>query len=80
MALTQQDKNEIANIAKKEIKTFLDTTQAHTIIMKMLQKELGNKKVDEAMVDVATKVIIELYKTLWSRKEFWASALKSVRP
>ncbi len=80
MALTQQDKNEISNIAKKEIKDFLNTTQAHTIVMKIIQKEMGNKKIDDAMVDIATKVVIELYRTLWQRKDFWASALKSVRP
>lgn len=79
MALTTQDKTEIANIAKKEINTFLDTSKAHTIVVKMIQKELGNKKIDEAIVDLATKVVVELYKTLWQRKEFWASALKNVK-
>jgi len=79
MALTTQDKTDITNIAKKEIKTFLDTTQAHTIVVKMIQKELGNKKIDDAIVDLATKVVVELYKTLWQRKEFWASALKNVK-
>jgi len=80
MALNTQDKKEIENIARKEIKTFLDTTQAHTMVLKMIQKELGNKKIDDAMVDVATKVVVELFKTLWQRKSFWESALKNVRP
>jgi len=80
MALNSQDKKEIENIARKEIKTFLDTTQAHTMVLKAIQKELGNKKIDDAMVDIATKVVVELFKTLWQRKSFWESALKNVRP
>jgi len=79
MALTGQDKSEIQRIAKKEIKSFLDTTDAHRLVMKIIQKELGNKKIDAAMVQMATKVTIELYRTLWQRKDFWASALKNVR-
>jgi len=80
MALNAQDKRDIENIARKEIKSFLDTTQAHTTVLKMVQKELGNKKVDDAMVDIATKVVVELFKTLWQRKSFWESALKNIRP
>ena len=36
MALTDQDKREIENITKKEIKSFMDTTQAHKIVVKMI--------------------------------------------
>lgn len=79
MAISSQDKAEIERIAKKEIKDFLESTQAHTIVMKIIQKELGNKKIDEKMVELATKVVVELYRTLWQRKDFWASSLKSVR-
>ena len=44
MALTSQDKKEIEKIVQKELKTFLDTTQAHNIVIKVIQKELGTKK------------------------------------
>jgi seryl-tRNA(Sec) selenium transferase len=79
MALTGEDKKEIEKIAKREIKDFLETTQAHNIVIKIIKKELGNKTIDEKIVDLATKVVVELFKTLWSRKSFWESALKSVR-
>ena len=79
MALTAQDKKEIEKIVQKEIKTFLETTQAHNIVIKIIQKELGNKKIDDKIVDLSTKVVVELFKTLWQRKGFWESALKSVR-
>jgi hypothetical protein len=79
MAFTDNDRREIEKIAQKEIKTFLDTTQAHTAVLKVIQKELGNKKIDDAMIGLATKVVVELFKTLWQRKSFWESALKNVR-
>ena len=47
MALTDQDKREIENITKKEIKSFMDSTQAHKIVVKMIQDELGTKKIDD---------------------------------
>lgn len=79
MALTAQDKNEIKSIAKKEMKDFLDSTQAHSIVMKIIQRELGNKKLDDKMVEMATKVVVELFKTLWQRKSFWEGSIKNVR-
>ena len=79
MALRNDDKKEIEKIAKKEIKDFLDTTKAHEIVIKIIQKELGSKKIDDKIVELSTKVVVELFKTLWQRKGFWESALKSVK-
>jgi hypothetical protein len=79
MALTDQDKREIENITKKEVKAFMDSTQAHKIVVKMIQDELGTKKIDDKIIDLSTKVVVELFKTLWQRKSFWESALKSVK-
>jgi hypothetical protein len=79
MALTSEDKNEIKSIAQKEMKTFLDTTQAHNVVIKIIQKELGTQKIDDKIIDLSTKVVVELFKTLWQRKSFWESALKNVR-
>ncbi len=79
MALTSQDKLEIERIAKKEIKDFMNSTQVTKIVVKMIQDELGTKKIDDKIVDLSSKVVVELFKTLWQRKSFWESALKSVR-
>jgi hypothetical protein len=48
-------------------------------VIKVIQKELGTKKIDDKIVDLSTKVVVELFKTLWQRKGFWESALKSVK-
>lgn len=79
MALTNDDKKEVEKIVKKEIKDFLDTTKAHDVVIKIIQKELGSKKIDDKIVDLSTKVVVELFKTLWQRKGFWESALKNVK-
>jgi hypothetical protein len=79
MAFTDQDKKEIERIAKKEIKDFLDSTQAHNVVIKIIQKELGTRNIDDKIVDLSTKVVVELFKTLWQKKSFWESSLKNVR-
>lgn len=79
MALTGEDKKEIERIVKKEVKDFMDSTKASDIVIKIIQKELGTKKIDEKIVDLSTKVVVELFKTLWQRKSFWESPLKSVK-
>lgn len=79
MALTDQDKREVEKIVKKEIKDFMDSTNAHKIVIGVIQKELGTKKIDDKIVDLSTKVVVELFKTLWQRKSFWEGALKNVK-
>jgi hypothetical protein len=79
MALSNTDIKEIEKIARKEMKDFLETTQAHNIVMKIIQKEIGARSVDERIVDLSSKVVVELFKTLWQRKSFWETPLKSVR-
>jgi len=79
MAITSSDKNEIAAIARKEMKAFMDSTHAHNVVLRVIQKELGGKKIDDKMVELATKVVVELFKTLWQRKSFWETSLKNVK-
>lgn len=79
MSFSNDDKKEIERITRKEIKDFMDSTQAHRIVVKMIQDELGSKNVDDKIIDLSTKVVVELFKTLWQRKSFWETALKNVR-
>lgn len=79
MSLTATDKKEIENIAKKEIKDFLNSTQAHKIVVDMVKKEMGAKDINDKVVDLSTKVVVELFKQLWQRKSFWEGSLKNVK-
>jgi len=78
MAITASDKKEIETLIKKELKDFLNTTQANKIVIKMIQDELGSKKMDAKIVDLASKVVVELFKTLWMRRSFWENPIKNV--
>lgn len=79
MAISGQDKAEIERIARKEIKDFMETSNAHKIVVKMIQDELGTRKIDDKIIDLATKVVVELFKTLWQRKSFWENSIKNVK-
>lgn len=79
MALSETDKREIERIARKEMKNFLETTQAQSIVIKVIQKELGTRKIDDKIIDLSSKVVVELFKTLWQRKGFWESSIRNVR-
>ena len=71
MAITASDKREIETIARKEMKSFLDSTHAHNVVIRVIQNELGTRRIDDKIVDLSTKVVVELFKTLWQRKSFW---------
>lgn len=79
MALSSQDKQEIERITKKEIKNFMDSTQAHKIVIDMVKKEMGTRDINDKVIDLSTKVVVELFKTLWQRKSFWETTLKNVK-
>ena len=55
MALDNQDKREIEKIIRKEIRDFMDSTQAHRIVVKTIQDELGTKKIDDKTLAVTLK-------------------------
>jgi hypothetical protein len=79
MPLTISDIKEIEKITRKEMKDFLESTQAHTIVTKIIQKEIGTKDIDDKIVDLSSKVVVELFKTLWQRKSFWEQPIKNVK-
>jgi AAA+ superfamily predicted ATPase len=79
MALTDTDKREIEKIVKKEVKDFMASTNAHKIVVDMVKKEMGTRDINDKVVELSTKVVVELFKTLWQRKSFWETSLKSVK-
>jgi hypothetical protein len=79
MALTDADKREIERITKKEIKDFMNTTQAHKVVVDMVKKEMGTRDINDKVIDLSTKVVVELFKTLWQRKSFWETSLKNFK-
>tara|TARA_R110000824_G_scaffold111850_1_gene260599 strand:- start:2156 stop:2398 length:243 start_codon:yes stop_codon:yes gene_type:complete len=80
MALTSTDKNQIGVIARKEIKDFMDKPQFKNEIKKIVTDEIKKgRNTRSEIVDIISKVTLELYKTFWFRRSMWQSELKRVR-
>ena len=79
MALTNTDKKEIERIARKEIKDFLDKPMFVKEVAAIVKKELKtNRNVRGEVVDITSRVLLELYKTFWFRRSLWQSEIKRV--
>lgn len=80
MALTSTDKKEVERIARKEIKDFMTKPQFKNEIEKLIDAQIKNgRKTRNEIVDIISKVTLELYKTFWFRRSMWQSELKRVR-
>ena len=80
MALTNTDKREIGVIARKEIKDFISKPQFKNEIEKIIDTQIkSGRKTRNEIVDIISKVTLELYKTFWFRRSMWQSELKRVR-
>ena len=79
MALTNTDKKEIERIARKEIKDFLNKPMFVKEVASIIEKELkSNRKNRQEIIDITSKVLLELYKTFWFRRSLWMNELKRV--
>ena len=80
MALTNTDKKEVERIARKEIKDFISKPQFKNEIEKLIDLQIKNgRKTRSEVVDLISKVTLELYKTFWFRRSMWQSEIKRVR-
>ena len=80
MALTSTDKHQIGVIARKEIKDFMTKPQFKNEIQKLIADEIKKgRNTRSEIVDIISKVTLELYKTFWFRRSMWQSELKRVR-
>lgn len=80
-ALSATDKSEIKTILKKEIKDFLDISRSADLDKKVSDivknKFKNDKDVEKHIVDIVRNVLVQLYKNLWTRRNFWANDLKN---
>ena len=86
MALTKTDKTEIERIARREIRDFIKKTPFKKDVIDIVIDELkkNNSNLSRAhskeVVDISTKVMVELYKTFWLRRDFWERQIKNLKP
>tara|TARA_R110001592_G_C13001786_1_gene735969 strand:+ start:70 stop:312 length:243 start_codon:yes stop_codon:yes gene_type:complete len=80
MALTKTDKDEVARIARKEMKDFMSKPQFKNEVQKVVANEIKKgRNTRSEIVDIVSKVMLELYKTFWFRRSMWQSEIKRVR-
>ena len=80
MALTQTDKDTVARIARKEVKDFIAKPQFKKEIEGLINKQLkSGTEARSEIVDIISKVTLELYKTFWFRRSMWQQEIKRVK-
>ena len=80
MALTQTDKDTIARIARKEVKDFIAKPQFKKEIETLIDKQIkSGSKTRSEIVDIISKVTLELYKTFWFRRTMWQQEIKRAK-
>jgi len=77
--LTRADKAEIKKIARTEFEDMLKASNIKTKIEDIVKKQLKNDKATQKEVaDITQKVLVQFYKTLWTRRSFWANKLDNI--
>jgi hypothetical protein len=72
--LNKTDKGQVEKIVKSQIKDLIDKDLEKTVL-DLLKKELKGKDTEKIMTDISTEVLVSLYKTLWTRRNFWVTNL-----
>lgn len=64
------------NELKKLIVEELTKSEVRNIIASEYSSSLNSKEFKDKVKEISAKVIEELYKILWTRKNFWSDAIK----
>ena len=74
-SLSQTDENQIGVLIRKEIiKAFGDDLEKKVI--QIIKKELKGKDLKKDIMDINKDVLVQLYKELWTKRQFWLSSIK----
>ena len=74
-SLSQTDENQIGVLIRKEIKkAFGDDLEKKVI--QIIKKELKGKGIRKDITDISKDVLVQLYKELWTKRQFWLNSIK----
>lgn len=60
----------------KSIKTYMSSGEFKDKIEKIVKDRIKNEKeLEDKIVDITKNVLTQLYKTLWTKRTFWANNL-----
>ena len=61
---------------KNEVKLQMDSNDFEKKIIKIVKDFVKNDKaMEDKVIDISKNVLIQLYKTLWIKRSFWANNL-----
>jgi hypothetical protein len=74
-SLSQTDENQIGVLIRKEIKkAFGDDLEKK--VLQIIKKELKGKDLRKDITDINKDVLVQLYKELWTKRQFWLNSIK----
>lgn len=77
--LTRADKTEIKKIARKEFEDMLKSSDIKGKIEDIVKKQLkDDKPTQKEVANITQKVLVQLYKTFWQKRTFWANKLDTI--
>jgi hypothetical protein len=77
--LSRADKAEIKKLARAEFEDMLKDSGIKSKIEDLVKKQLKNDKATQKEVaDITQKVLVQFYKTMWTRRSFWANKLDNI--
>lgn len=77
--LTRADKAEVKKMIRSEFEDMLKNSNIKTKIEDIVKKQLKNDKpTQKEVADITQKVLVQFYKTLWTRRSFWANKLDNI--
>jgi translation initiation factor RLI1 len=72
--LNKTEKDQVEKMIKSQIMDLIDKDLEKTVL-DLLKKELKGKDTEKIMTDISNEVLVSLYKTLWTRRNFWVTNL-----
>jgi|TARA_R110002020_G_scaffold247867_3_gene461915 hypothetical protein len=74
-SFTKTDENNIGVMIRKEIKKAFGN-DLEKKVSKIIKNELKGSKFKKEIVEINKDVLVQLYKELWMRRQFWLTAIK----
>ncbi len=72
-------KSDVMDITRSEIKKFLTKNrnpQFENVVRQMVVKEVkNNKELEKQMKGITKDTLVELYKAMWTKRNFWVNEL-----
>jgi signal recognition particle GTPase len=77
--LSRADKNEIKKLARSEFEDMLKTSDIKSKIEKIVIDQLKkDKPTQKEVAEITQKVLVQFYKTMWTRRSFWSNKLDNI--